>query len=128
MSHGDWLWHELSTTDTGGAKAFYGDLFGWGWDEMDMGEMGIYTIVQHNGQAQGGVMDMPAEQRSQGVPPHWMTYIEVDDADAVAKKAKALGGTVHAEPFDIPEVGRMSVIQDPQGAVFSIMKPVPRPD
>tara|TARA_R110002110_G_scaffold89824_1_gene233948 strand:- start:2 stop:379 length:378 start_codon:yes stop_codon:yes gene_type:complete len=123
MAHGDWFWHELSTSDAGAAKAFYGEMFGWGWDDMDMGEIGMYSVIQHGGQPHGGVMTMPAEQRGMGVPPHWMNYIQVDDVDASAAKAKSLGGVVHAEPFDIPEVGRMSVIQDPQGAVFSIMKP-----
>ena len=123
MSHGNWYWHELATTDVAGAKAFYTGMFGWGWQDMDMGEMGVYNVIQQGDEAHGGVMDMPEGQRNAGVPCHWMNYIQVDDVDASAAKAKSLGGQIHAEPFDIPNVGRMSVIQDPQGAVFSIMTP-----
>ena len=123
MSHGNWYWHELSTSDTDAAKSFYSELFGWGWQEMDMGPNGTYHLIQQNGENHGGVMEMPEEPRKAGVPPHWMTYMQVDDVDASTAKAKTLGATIHVEPFDIPGVGRMSVIQDPQGAVFSIMTP-----
>jgi len=123
MSHGNWYWHELATTDTDAAKAFYTEMFGWEWQGMDMGEMGMYHVIMHGGEPHGGVMDIPEEPKKQGVPPHWMTYIQVDDVDASTAKAKTHGGNILVEPFDIPNVGRMSVIQDPQGAVFSIMTP-----
>ncbi len=118
---GDWFWHELNTTDADGAKAFYGKLLGWAWDEMDMGEY-TYHIIKHGEGAHGGLVKMQGEQLKDA-PPHWMIYVRVDDVDAAAKKTKDLGGVVHVEPFDIPKVGRMAVVADPQGAAFSIMKP-----
>jgi len=124
MAHGDWHWHELATPDIDKAKAFYGELFGWSWEVMDMGENGHYHILKQtpDDQGHGGAMQMDCEEWK-GIPPHWMTYLEVDDCDAAAKKAKDLGGEIGVEPFDIPGVGRMAVIKDPQGAVFSIMTP-----
>lgn len=58
-----------------------------------------------------------------GVPNHWQVYFAVDDADGAASKVSAEGGQVIAEPFDIPSVGRSAVLGDPQGAVFSVLKP-----
>jgi predicted enzyme related to lactoylglutathione lyase len=62
---------------------------------------------------------MRKEQRAQGIPPHWMSYVAVESADETAKKARELGGTVLMDPFDVFDLGRMSVIQDPTGAIFS---------
>ena len=88
---------------------------------MDMGG-GPYTVFEVGGRMVGGTTapQMP------GVPNHWHVYFEVADADAAAAKAAELGGTVIVPPFDIP-VGRIAVVGDPQGAVFSIIKSVPQP-
>ena len=113
-------WNELITTDPGAVK-FYADVLGMTTSTMDMGG-GPYTVFEAGGRMVGGTTapQMP------GVPNHWHVYFEVADADAAAAKAAELGGTVIVPPFDIP-VGRIAVIGDPQGAVFSIIKSVPQP-
>ena len=68
----------------------------------------------------GGMLQMTAEWK--GIPPHWMVYFAVADCDAIAKNAKSRGGRIKVPPTDIPGVGRFSVIQDPQGAVCSIIQ------
>ena len=66
---------------------------------------------------------MPAEMRSMGIPPHWLSYVSVASADESAGKAKELGATLMKEPFDVFTVGRMAVVQDPTGAVFALWQP-----
>ena len=113
-------WNELITTDPSAVK-FYADVLGMTTSTMDMGG-GPYTVFEAGGRMVGGTTapQMP------GVPNHWHVYFEVADADAAAAKAAELGGTVIVPPFDIP-VGRIAVVGDPQGAVFSIIKSVPQP-
>lgn len=118
-------WNELATTDREAAVAFYTALFGWGTQEQDMGEAGTYTIFTRGDAMAGGMMQMSDEWGE--APSHWMTYIAVDDCDATAEKVNALGGKVCVPPTDIPDVGRFAVLDDPQGAAFSILKPLPMP-
>ena len=118
---GTFCWPELHTTDTAGAKKFYSALFGWTGADTPMGEHGTYTIFKNNGRDSAALTPMMPDQQKQGMPPHWSAYIAVADADASAKKAAQLGGKVLMEPFDVMEtLGRMAVIQDPQGAIFCV--------
>jgi predicted enzyme related to lactoylglutathione lyase len=88
---------------------------------MPMEETGQdYVVCRAGDHTAGGMMMMPAQ--AQGVPPHWGAYITVDDVDAAAAKATELGGRIIVPPTDIPKVGRFSTLQDPQGAVFSVIK------
>jgi predicted enzyme related to lactoylglutathione lyase len=114
---GSACWSELATTDVKKAGAFYSSLFGWSLKESSDGMP--YTEFGNNGQMIGGMMPMDGPQ-FQGVPPHWTVYFAVDDCDATAEKAKGSGATSCVPPMDIQNVGRFAVIQDPQGAVFSI--------
>ena len=113
-------WNELVTTDPAAAK-FYEQVLGVTTSVMDMGT-GEYTLFEVGGQMVGGSTPPPME----GVPNHWHVYFAVDDADATAAKAAELGGSVMVAPFDSP-VGRMAVLTDPQGAVFSIIAGPPSP-
>jgi uncharacterized protein len=113
---GTLTWNELITTDPAAAK-FYEQVLGVTTSTMDMGT-GEYTLFHVADQMVGGSIPPPME----GVPNHWHVYFAVDDADATAAKAAELGGSVMVPPFDTP-VGRMVVLADPQGAVFSIIKP-----
>ena len=61
------------------------------------------------------------DQWPDDVPSHWMVYFAVADADASAARVAGLGGAVSAPPFDLPLVGRLAVVQDPDGAVFTVM-------
>jgi len=117
---GTFNWPELMTTDQDAAKKFYTALFGWQFQDSDIGEQGVYTIFTRDGVDVAALSTLQPEQLKQGVPPNWGTYVTVESADAAAAKAKALGGTVLMEPFDVMEHGRMAVIQDPQGAVFCV--------
>ena len=122
--HGNFYWNELVTTDPGRCNAFYGTVLGWTSRDMDMGEGGTYTMFQANGTDVGGMFKMQGPQ-FEGVPPHWMGYIAVDDVDAAVAKVEGAGGAVKAPPFDVPGVGRIAVITDPTGAAISLMTPAP---
>src|SRR5262249_9755899 len=119
-THGAVSWTELMTTDVAAAKTFYTKLFGWTTEEMSVVPGMTYTVIKAAGNGFGGIMACP--QGTQGIPPHWMSYVTVDDVDAIAKSAQQLGGKVLMGPQDIPTVGRFCVIQDPQGAVISAIK------
>lgn len=118
-THGTWFWHELLTSDVRKAKSFYGKLFGWTTQPMKMPGM-TYTMWKRGRSMHGGMMD---SKNAGGAPPHWMTYVQVDDVDASAKRVARLGGKVVAKPFDIPGVGRICVIADPTGAMISMIQP-----
>jgi predicted enzyme related to lactoylglutathione lyase len=116
---GRFCWAELHTTDGPGAKAFYSAVMGWEAEDSPIGPDEIYTMYKVGGETVGAQY----EDKSGQAPPHWGTYITVEDADGTAARAKELGGTVLMGPFDVMEHGRMAVIQDPTGAVFSIWQP-----
>jgi predicted enzyme related to lactoylglutathione lyase len=117
--HGTFCWNELMTRDTGTAGKFYAELLGW--KPTDSGMPGMqYTLFKVGDKDAGGMMAMPAEIPEM-VPPHWMAYIAVDDVDAVVAKLEGLGGKLMHGPQDIPQVGRFCVIQDPTGAVVSLI-------
>jgi predicted enzyme related to lactoylglutathione lyase len=118
QAHGAFSWNELSTTDPRAARKFYGDLLGWTFRDMNMGD-GDYTVVSANGQDVGGIMSMPPT--AQKLPPFWGSYITVDNVDASAARATQLGGKVIVPLADVPTVGRFCVIQDPQGAMVALI-------
>lgn len=116
-------WLELATSDQQGAKHFYSQLFGWSCEDTPMGGGQTYTLLRLRGKDVAALFQMDPERRKQGVPPHWVSYVAVESADQVAKKARELGAKVMAEPFDVMDVGRMAVLQDPTGATFSVWQP-----
>lgn len=118
---GRFCWVELSTSDGPAAKKFYTTLFGWSFIDNPMGEAGVYTMLQKNGKDVGALYQMGPEQK--GIPPNWGSYVAVANANDAAAHAKELGATVMLEPFDVMEHGRMAVLQDPAGAVFSLWEP-----
>ncbi len=115
-------WHELYVADAGAAKAFYTDLLGWSVQEFEMGEMGTYTMLVSNGTPIAGIMQTAGNPDLADMPPHWSVYMAVDDVDATVAKSTALGGTVVVPAMDVPQVGRMSLLCDPQGAMFWVYK------
>lgn len=126
-SPGTFCWVDLATTDAGAAKKFYTELFGWEFNDMPVGEDMVYTMLTLNGKDVGALYQMPPDMTAQGVPPHWLSYASVANADESAEKAKSFGATLMKEPFDVFDAGRMAVIQDPAGAVFAIWQPVNHP-
>ncbi len=118
-THGAFSWNELSTPDPAGAAAFYGELFGWTTQQMGP-EMGHYRVVSVGKTGVAGIMAPPPG--SPPMPPHWGCYITVNDADAAVRRCGELGGATLVPPMEVPGVGRMAVLRDPQGAVFSVMQ------
>jgi len=121
---GSFCWVELGTTDQDAAKKFYAALFGWSADDSPMGPGEFYTIFKLQGRDAAAAYTLRPDQQAQGVPPHWMMYIAVENADAAAARATELGGKVVAPAFDVMEHGRMAVLQDPTGAVFCVWQPM----
>ena len=117
---GTFCWAELATTDQKAAVAFYGALFGWGVNDMPIGPTETYSMFQMRGKDVGAAYTMRPEERQHGAPPHWNLYVSVANVDESAKKAESLGAKVLAPPFDVMDVGRMAVLQDPTGAVFQL--------
>jgi uncharacterized protein len=117
---GSFCWFELGTTDQAAAKEFYTSLFGWTVNDFPIGPADYYSMFQLQGSDVGAAYTLRPDQVSQGVPPHWMLYIAVENADRTAAQAGENGGKIFAPPFDVFSFGRMAVIADPTGAVFSI--------
>lgn len=117
-THGTFCWNELVSTDPDKVRDFYKQLINW--EIVDSGMPGMkYEMLKAGDKNVGGMMKMPEEAK--GVPSHWMSYVAVDDVDACAKKTKELGGNIIHGPQDIPNVGRFVIIQDPAGAVVSLI-------
>lgn len=112
---GAFSWNELMTSDPDAAAGFYGQLFGWRFETMNMGMP--YQVIKAGDTSVGGIMGKPPG--GEAMPPMWGGYVTVADADATAKRCAELGGKVLHGPADIPTVGRFVVLQDPQGAVIN---------
>jgi predicted enzyme related to lactoylglutathione lyase len=122
---GAMAWNELNTRDPEAAKAFYGAVFGWSFEEKEYEGSGTYTIISLGEETVGGLIDI-TDRVPQEVPAHWLVYFAVEDADATIEAAKERGGDVAAGPFDITEVGRIAVVKDPWGAFFAVIQPDPQ--
>jgi predicted enzyme related to lactoylglutathione lyase len=119
----NFVWYELMTTDLDAAESFYKTVVGWNSEAWDSPEM-RYVIVKAGDTAVGGLMTIPEQAAAMGARPAWTGYIEAGgDVDAATESVRQAGGTVHRQPADIPEVGRFSVVADPQGAMFVLFKP-----
>jgi len=119
--HGTFYWSELLTPDVEAAKAFYGTTVGWTYRPMNDAE--TYWIAMADGVPVAGIGRL-ADFAPPGVPPHWLTYLAVDDVDARVASFVAAGGSLFKPCFDIPGVGRIAIVRDPQGAVMGWMTPV----
>jgi predicted enzyme related to lactoylglutathione lyase len=120
---GTFSWTDLTTTDQDAAKRFYSSLFGWEAIDNDMGDGMVYSMMTLNGKDVAAISAQPEQQREAGAPPAWNSYVTVESADRALARAKDLGAAVHADAFDVFDVGRMGVVQDPQGAYFLVWEP-----
>lgn len=111
-------WIDLTTSDAEAAKVFYTSLFGLTAHDMPMPTGGVYTMLKKGDHDVAALSKASPEQAN--IPPHWNTYITVDDVDAATAKATELGGSVHVPAFDVMNSGRMAVLQDPAGAFFCV--------
>lgn len=118
---GTFGWNELGTRDVPAAREFYGRVFGWTVEEQEMPGMGTYHVWKDGEAVRGGMIDLTG-MAPEEVPPHWLVYFTVPDADAAAATTKAAGGQLLNGPIDIP-VGRIAMLMDAQGAMFAVMAP-----
>ena len=124
-THGMVWWTELMTRDVDAAISYYSDVCGWSFETIEMmdGE-GTYYLAKIGDRPIAGMMDMSAMTHLDGVPAHWFSYFAVDDLDAAVAATKSAGGSVLREPFEVPDTGRIAILQDPTGAAMGMMKPV----
>lgn len=121
-NRGDFVWHELRTTDLKGAEEFYTHVVGW--QAKSSGDPGgvPYTLLAVNDVPAAGLMQLTPQMAEGGMKPSWAGFIGVDDVDAYAKRVEQAGGKLHCAPMDIPGVGRFVSVEDPQGAAFLLFK------
>lgn len=116
------VWYELMTSDMEGARSFYTKVIGWDIQDAGMPDTS-YAILSAGPEAIGGLMPIPQEVQAMGGSPGWLGYIGVEDVDACAAQIVEMGGNVHRNPQDIPNVGRFAVVADPHGAAFVLFRP-----
>jgi len=117
---GRFTWYELITTDMAAAKAFYAEVVGWGAQDASTPDL-AYTLFAAGSARISGLMDLPEDGRKMGATPRWMGYVGVDDVDAAADRIKRLGGAVYVPPTN-SNIGRISVVADPQTATLALVK------
>lgn len=125
-AHGSHIWYELMTPDPKGAKAFYDSVVGWDIDaDGAPGPVEYRMIKRSDGGNAGGLLRLTEEMASHGARPVWLGYVNVDEVDATVESVEQAGGKVMMPASDIPHVGRIAMVTDPQGAPFYVMKPTP---
>lgn len=121
--HGQFSWVDLMAPDAAAAKEFYGALFGWTHVDFPTDQGGAYTQFRSRDLAVAGLGEMSEEMKAGGVPAFWNSYVTVDDADAIAAKAEALGGAITMPVMQVMTAGRMAFLTDAEGAHFAIWQP-----
>jgi uncharacterized protein len=124
-AHGNFVWYELMTPDSEGSKAFYAAVVGWTFGEAAPEFNGYRMINRDDGKQAGGVLPLTAEMQQHGARPAWIGYVAVDDVDASLASVEQAGGKALMPAFDIPGIGRIGMLADPQGAPIYVMKPTP---
>ncbi|HET9574357.1 MAG TPA: VOC family protein [Methyloceanibacter sp.] len=122
--HGSFVWNELMTNEIEGAQRFYRDAIGWSFEPMKM-DWGTYWIAKLGDKNVGGMFELTSPEFD-GVPNSWMSYLAVDDVDARVAKAKKAGGKLMRPIFDVPDVGRIAILMQPDGAGIAWMTPKPK--
>jgi uncharacterized protein len=122
-------WFEFSSTDASASLPYFCALFDWRNIDQDMGDFGTYSFLQHaNGGHVGAHWQMPQAQQAMGVPSNWGVYFFVASVAESHQRALALGAAELVAPMNVSDYGRMSVLRDPTGAVFSIWEAVQQND
>ena len=123
---GAFVWTEIASSDAAKCKQFYKDIFSWKFHESDATQTGMEYMEFSSGgdQPVGGLYQIKSEWfDGDPPPPHFLSYVAVDDVDANAKLATELGATIIRGPMDIPNVGRICIIQDPTGGMIATFRP-----
>lgn len=115
---GSLTWNENLSRDFDGNKAFYHSVFGYGYGDMSDGGF-RYATLKIGGTEVGGIGELGSSYPAD-VPAHWSVYFSVEDTDTAVAKVTGLGGTTVRPPWDTP-YGRMAVVADDHGAVFSVI-------
>src|SRR6476619_1313323 len=124
-AQGHLIWYELMTPDAEASKAFYDAVVGWQIGEPFAVCQGYRMIGRSDGGFIGGVLPLTDEMQQHGARPTWLGYVGVDDTDAAIASIEQAGGKTLMPATDIPNVGRIAMVTDPQGAPFYVMKPIP---
>jgi len=122
---GDFIWYELMTSDPEGAKAFYDAVVGWNIGEAEPQMNGYRMIGRSDGKFAGGVLPLTPDMEQHGAKPTWLGYLYVNDVDEKLRSIEAAGGKIYLAATDIPNVGRIAMVADPQGIPLYVMKPIP---
>lgn len=122
---GDFIWYELMSPDPGESKAFYDSVVGWDIEPEASNEMDYRMIRRSDGGNAGGVLRLSADMAAHGARPTWLAYLHVASVDETVRSIEAVGGTTLMPGFDVPGIGRIAMVADPQGAPFYIMTPIP---
>ena len=125
---GGFIWYELMTGDAERAKVFYEAVVGWSVGEPVAEFNGYRVIGRSDGGSAGGMMPISDDMATHGARPGWLGYIHVGDVDETVAAIEAAGGKTWMAAMDIPTVGRVALVSDPQGAPFYVMTPTPPAD
>ena len=122
--HGKVYWSEVWTRDFKRAKEFYAAVCGWTYSSME-GMEKTYAMAHSGGGSMpcAGIADMDAMGIDKSIPPHWFTYIAVDDIDAAVDTVKSGGGTLEKDVFEIPNIGKIAITSDAGGARLGFIQP-----
>lgn len=119
------VWHDLLTNTPEASRRFYGELFGWEFEQprlfVGVGSGDSYMLIRHNGRLIGGMVDTNALGKKENIS-QWITTISVADIDAAVDRAAGTGGKIINAPESIGDRGRMAVIEDPTGALFAMIE------
>ena len=120
---GEFCWVDLMAKEMDAAKAWYADLFGWTYEEQDTGGGPRYGQFYKDGKVVAGLGQMGEEMKGAGMPSMWNSYVSVEDVGAVATRAAELGGSVMMPAMDVMDVGKMAILQSPEGAALAVWQP-----
>jgi predicted enzyme related to lactoylglutathione lyase len=121
-TNGSFYWNEYMTRDAEAAKRFYGEVFGWTFEPMETPGSPAYWVAKADGEAVAGILTMAGpefEEATEG----WFAYVAVTDLSTALARATSQGGEVIREPFDVPGVGRIAIVNDPAGITMGWMTP-----
>ncbi len=121
-AHGCVFWNELQTHDLAAARKFYEETLSLEFEATEVGGQTYWLVFNEDGETVGGAFELKGPEMAD-IPSRWMTFLSVEDVDACVKKAQAAGATVLRAPHDVPEVGRIALLRQPDGAVVGWMTP-----
>lgn len=117
-------WLELNTTDPITAVQFYSTTLGWEFEVSQLPEGGDYWVAKHNNQPVGGIFSLTQDDE-QKIPPHWMTYMQVDNIQKAQEAAQVSGGDVTRPTLRLKGIGKLSIITDTDGALVGLIEKEP---